>query len=247
MKNKRLALLSFLLLFSVQNFPQQQFLDAPFGGGGGFIAGWQFADVKPLNNLFKVSGMPSISESGVFTTGGGGFIYVGFIPHLRIGGMGFAGSTSETQNASGVTGFNREVEYAIGGGGFTIEYTLPFIRNIGISAGLMIGGGSIDVDIHQNTGSASWENLFNKIFIPGFGTEDRFVQLKRSYWIFTPTLTVDIPITRFVAFRAGGGYQLSVGGTWRYNNDIELSGAPSDFNGNSFFIQAGIIAGFFSF
>lgn len=246
MNNKRLALLSFLLLFSIPGFSQQQFLDAPFGGGGGFIAGWHFVDVKPLNNMVKFTGLPKISESGIFTTGGGGFIYIGFIPHLRIGGMGFGGGTSE-KVISPDDQYTYQSDYSIGAGAFTIEYTLPFIRNIGVSAGLMIGGGSINVDLHANRGNASWDDLLHRTGIPGFSSFDTFVQLKRSYWIFTPTLTVDIPITRFIAFRAGGGYQLTVGGTWRYNNDIEIANAPSDFNGNSFFIQAGLIAGFFSF
>ena len=60
-------------------------------------------------------------------------------------------------------------------------------------------------------------------------------------------INFDIPVYRFVSIRVGGGYQLSLGESWKIENDQELKDVPSDFNGNSFFIQTGIFLGFFAF
>ena len=37
----------------------------------------------------------------MFTTGGAGFIYIGFVKNLRIGGMGFGGSISSSSTIDG--------------------------------------------------------------------------------------------------------------------------------------------------
>ena len=94
---RNIYLLFFLsIFFSIQVFAQnKQYFDAPFGGGAGFIPGWYIPKLNPLNKELKAMGAPELSTSGVFTTGGGGFIYLGIIPNVRIGGLGFGGSKSE--------------------------------------------------------------------------------------------------------------------------------------------------------
>ena len=49
-----------------------------------------------LNNQLTSFGSGQLSKSGFYTSGGAGFIYIGFMPNLRIGGMGFGGGTSES-------------------------------------------------------------------------------------------------------------------------------------------------------
>ena len=100
--------------------------------------------------------MPQVAKNGIFTTGGGGFIYIGFVPGLRIGGIGYGGSTD---NLSVANGLNTETLYSIGGGGLTIEYTVPFIKSIGVSPGLTIGGGNISVELYQHGVNNSWNGL----------------------------------------------------------------------------------------
>jgi hypothetical protein len=72
-------------------------------------------------------------------------------------------------------------------------------------------------------------------------------RLTNNYWIVTPTLNIDIPVYRFVALRIGTGYQFAIDGEWEANNNQIITSVPDDLNGNSFFIQIGIFAGFFSF
>jgi hypothetical protein len=243
---KKIIFVLIVILFAASgNFAQEsRYFDAPFGGGGGFTPGFTFPNVKPLNNVLPAD-FPRLTNKAIFTTGGAGFFYIGLVKFLRIGGGGYGGSTSELVQSSS-DGFTREVRYSIGGGGLSIEYTLPFVRTFGISVGTMIGGGSISAEIYKNKGSFSWNNLTGE-----FGNSSQTDNISRtvtgSYWLISPMLNLDIPIYRFVSVRVGAGYQLSLGEKWTIENDQELSNVPSDFNGNSFFIQTGIFLGFFSF
>ena len=219
-----------------------KYFDAPFGGGGGFIGGWYIPNVDPLNLKLNDLGMPELSTSGMFTTGGTGFIYIGFVKNLRIGGMGFGGSVS---SSSTINGISRETIYSLGGGGVTVEYTLPFIKNIGVSAGAILGAGSISVELYRNDGNFNWESIWSDIDNGQSANISR--KIENSYWMFTPTLNAEFPVYRFIALRLGVGYQLTFGGEWEVENGQSISGVPSDLKGDGFFIQAGIFAGFFSF
>ncbi len=243
---KKIIFVLIVILFAATgNFAQEsRYFDAPFGGGGGFTPGFTFPNVKPLNDVLPAD-FPKLTNKAIFTTGGAGFFYIGLVKFLRIGGGGYGGSTSELVQSSS-DGFTREVRYSIGGGGLSIEYTLPFVRTFGISVGTMIGGGSISAQIYKNKGNFSWNNITGE-----FGNSSQTDNISRtvtgSYWLISPMLNLDIPIYRFVAIRVGAGYQLSLGEKWSIENDQELSNVPSDFNGNSFFIQTGIFLGFFAF
>lgn len=257
MKKKLIALI--VILSSVTIFSQNRgkYFDAPFGGGGGFTPGWIFPNFDQLNPMLQQFGVPEFSNGGFFTTGGGGFIYVGFIKNLRIGGMGFGGSISTSSSKEQIIIdkiskikspqliINKEVEYSLGGGGLTIEYTLPFVKNFGISVGAIIGGGSLTIDIYKNQGEFNWNQLWQEV--SNFTSENAHRTIKNNFWFFTPTLNFDIPVYRFVALRFGGGYQITFANNWEADNNKELSNVPSDLNGNAFFIQAGVLVGFFGF
>jgi hypothetical protein len=233
----------YILMFSFMGLPQtQQFFDSPFGGGGGFIPGWSFVNVNSLNKKLDQIYMPQVSKNGILTTGGGGFIYIGFVPGLRIGGMGYGGSSdskSTVNDASGHYLYDAETVLSVGGGGLTIEYTLPFIKSVGVSPGLIIGGGNIMFELYKSGVNNTWDGLEFPLGVHN--------TLKNNYWVIAPTLNVEIPFYRFFCFRVGAGYNFTLGEKWTLNNDQSFSGVPADFNGRNFFVQTGLFIGFFSF
>jgi hypothetical protein len=158
--------------------------------------------------------------------------------------MGFGGSLSSTQNVDNV---NREVVYSLGGGGLTIEYTLPFIKNLGVSVGTVIGLGSMELLLYRNSVTFDWENTWGEFSDPSVQSENFSRKLENSFWMFTPTINLDYPIYRFVSIRLGVGYQLTFADDWTADNNQPVSGIPSDLSSNSFFIQSGLFIGFFSF
>lgn len=224
---------------------ESKYFDAPFGGGGGFTPGFYFPNTSPLNNILP-SDFPKLTNNTIFTTGGAGFFYIGLIKFVRIGGGGFGGTTSEMVQSTS-DNFRREVDYSIGGGGLTLEYTIPFVRDFGISVGAMIGGGSISAEIYRNKGGFSWNDLTGEFSSTSSPTDNISRRISGTYWLISPILNIDIPIYRFVSLRVGGGYQLSLGESWTIENGQDLADVPSDFNGNNFFIQTGIFLGFFAF
>lgn len=245
MKKTSLLIIISLIVSAAAFAQESRYFDAPFGGGGGFTPGLIFPNLDPLNKVLP-GDFPRLTGKAVFTTGGAGFFYIGLIKFLRVGGGGFGGSTSEIVE-SPTDNYRREVRYSIGGGGLTLEYTIPFVRNFGISVGAMIGGGGIKAEIYKNKGEFSWNDLTGEFGSPPSQTDDVSRTISGSYWLITPMINFDIPVYRFVSIRVGGGYQLSLGESWKIENDQELKDVPSDFNGNSFFIQTGIFLGFFAF
>ncbi|HEY6436353.1 MAG TPA: hypothetical protein VIY47_07165, partial [Ignavibacteriaceae bacterium] len=235
-----------LLFFSSSTVFGQagQFFDAPFGGGIGYVPAWYIPNVDPINAQLSQAGMPELSTSGFYSSGIAGFLYLGFVKDLRIGGMGFGGCLSSSQTKDNI---NREVVYNLSGGGITIEYTLPFIKNVGVSVGAVIGAGSLELDLFRNSGNFSWGGMWEELNDPNQSSDDYFGKLRNHYWMFTPTVNLDYPVYRFVLIRLGIGYQLAFADEWTADNDQSVSNIPSDLNSNSFFIQSGIFIGFFSF
>ncbi len=244
---KKISLIIIIGLFVTSTLFAQEskYFDAPFGGGGGFTPGFIFPNLEPLNNVLP-NDFPRLTSKALFTTGGAGFIYIGLVKFLRVGGGGFGGSASEIVQSS-TDNYRREVRYSMGGGGLTVEYTLPFVRSFGISVGTMIGGGSIKAEIYKNKGEFFWNDLTGVFGSSPAQSDDVSRTISGSYWLISPMINIDIPVYRFVSIRVGGGYQLSLGESWTIENDQELKDVPSDFNGNSFFIQTGIFLGFFAF
>jgi hypothetical protein len=238
-------LISIFFLSSLFVYGQTgQFFDAPFGGGIGYVPAWYIPNVSPINNQLNDIGLPELSTSGFYSSGIAGFIYIGFVKNLRIGGMGYGGSVSTSQNISGV---HREVIYSLGGGGVTIEYTLPFIKNLGVSVGASIGTGSLQLDMYRNSGEFTWEGTWIEFRNGNVSSGNFNRKLKNSFWMFTPTINLDYPLYRFVTIRLGVGYQLTFADEWTADNGQPVSNIPSELNSNSFFIQSGIFVGFFSF
>jgi len=246
MKNLFAILIVLLLTTNIlaQDEKPRTFFDAPFGGGGGFLPCWFIPNVDDINSKIALFGTEELSSSGFFASGGAGFAYVGFIPNVRIGGLGMAGS----MRATGIKdGTEREVVYTNSFGGFTVEYTVPFIRTVGVSLGLIIGGGNIDLMMSRNKGSYDWGNIWNEISDTTSHATSFTRTLKQEYFTLAPTLTVDIPIYRFLALRVGAGYALAFGSDWKIDNDQQIFNVPSSFNGNNLFIQTGVMFGFFAY
>ncbi len=245
MLKKSLFIITFVLLTTqVYSQVEQVGWISKFGAAGGFTPMWTIPDLKAINEVLPSFGVDNLPEGGMLVLGGGGYVYVMFIDNLRIGGMGFSGSVSRS---STLDNFNKEVIYSVGGGAVTIEYTLPFIKKVAVSVGTMIGGGSVEIEVYRNQGNFNWTNLWDEASDNTNQTNNISRRLKNNFFSISPTVNVDIPINRFIAFRLGGGYIFSIGNDWKIENDQPLNNVPSSLNGDSFFIQTGIFLGFFAF
>jgi len=232
------------LFFSYKISAQEKtYFDSPFGLGGGFVGSWTFPSIQPLNDQLKKFGTWELAESGYFSSGGAGFLYIGFIPGVRVGGIGFSGSTKEARKSGG---FEREAKLTSSFGGVSIEYTLPFIRKAGVSIGVILGGGNTVIEMYRYKDSYSWDQLWNEISdsvsSPNFGRK-----LSNDYFVVAPTLNIDIPMYRLAAFRIGAAYAIHVGDNWQLENGKDVYNVPSGTAKSQLYINAGIFIGFFSY
>ena len=238
-------ILIFILLLNINLFAQSESQVgwiAKFGGAIGFSPVVLFPNYDAVNLKIASLGLDKLSGP-IYAPGGSGYIYVMIIDNMRLGGLAFSGSQS-TEGQNG--GFENQVVYSLNGGGFTIEYTMPFVKKIALSAGVILGGGSLDIQIDQNNSSFNWDNIWTSVE-NNRAVNNKGYKLRNSFYLVSPTVNVDIPINRFIAIRGGLGYQFTFGDNWKIANDKELSNVPSELNGNSFFIQTGIYIGLFAF
>lgn len=235
----------FALLIFVQRPLTAQYemgWDAKFAIGGGFTPGWIIPEVVEINKMMEGFGTGPFSKSGFFATGGAGYLSIAVVKNIRIGLMGFGGSM--TKNNGGL-----EAEYSLSTLGFTAEYTFPFIPLVAVSAGAVVGGGNVTLDLHKFSDgyNADWNNLWDEIQSPGQDVTQFSRKLSNTYFTVIPTLNVDIPLYRFFAFRIGGGYQIALGNNWELDNGYKLNNIPDGLSSNAIFIQAGIFIGYFNY
>jgi hypothetical protein len=244
---KRIFCLTVLIFVAFARLSAQEEMgfDSKFAAGGGFTPGWIFPNFDAINEKLPSLGIEKLPSSGIFATGGTGFISIPFIKNLRIGGMGFGGSVKKT---SVVNRLSREVDYSTSMGGFTAEYTMPFIKNIALSVGFIFGGGSNTIEVYENQVQENWDKFWGEDFnieMPQSGNS--YKKLTNKHLMIAPTINIDIPIYRFFAFRIGGGYKFALSESWEYNNEQTLNNIPSNLKSNLLFLQAGIFIGFFNY
>jgi len=251
--NKIFAVSVFAFILFTTIFPQESsFYDAPLGGGIGYNPGWIMPKVDGVNSILKNLDFPIAKSGGMYTSGISGFLYLGILKNFRIGGFGYSGLESNSgqypvpvlfMNDAPSPIENRQTDYSISGGGLTFEYTLPFIKDIAVSAGISTGRGSLNIKLYRNNGGLDWQTVISSVA----NYRSNYLSLNNSFWLVSPTLNIEIPAYHMLCFRIGAGYQFTFGSNWTYDNDQNVSNAPSNINGNSFFIQTGIYVGLFSF
>ena len=241
--SKVLLLMIFTASLSLAQMKSQVGWMSKFGVGAGVNATWIFPNYDEINKQLPSLGINEKFSGGILTWGGSGYVYLMIVDDLRIGGMGFGGSQSVSINSNG---FDREIIYGIGGGAFTIEYTLPFVKRVGVSLGAMIGGGKLTIEQYQNSTYYLWQETWDEFNTPK-NTRNISNIIENNYITITPTINIDIPLTRFFAIRIGSGYQFTASESWTINNNQNLGNRPNGLSGDAFFIQTGIYLGFFAY
>lgn len=240
----------YILLICLAGFLQfttaqeKRYFDSPFGGGGGFLPSWFMPKFDGVNDQLAAFGTPALNKNGFYASGGAGFAYIGIIPNLRVGGIGFGGSV----NSKGLKdGYEREVVYSSNFGGITVEYTVPISRAFAVSVGGIIGGGETTIELFRNKTPNNWGSVWTNISDTSGSNSNFMRKISKSDLVVAPTLNIDIPIYRFFSLRIGAGYAFNFGGDWTVDNEKELFGTPNTVTGNTFFIQTGIFFGFFAY
>jgi hypothetical protein len=218
--------------------------DSPFGFGLSYYPVWLIPDVSAVNKNLSAASFSEFPTAGFIGGGGSAFVYISALPNFRFGVVTIGGSSSETVTKNS---YQLESEITTGFTGMSVEYTLPFVRSFGISIGTVIGGGSTEISLHRHSGVFTWNNIWNDLADPNKGSLSYSRELNHSYFTVAPTLNVEFPMYRFLAFRIGAGYSIPFGKSWTMDNEQELSDVPSDISSGGFFTSAAIFVGIFGF
>ena len=207
-------------------------------GGGGFtpmLVQDEFVDVATLMTELGLTSTPFRSE-GIVLWGGSGQGYVGngwFLGGFGNGG-GLANTVSYPLNDGTTNTVDRDITFAMGFAGLTIEKRLaPFSWAV-LGGGVGIGGGGIDLSVTQRDGEFTWVGLGTELL----NTKSTTVNFSKNYAIVHPRASVMFKLTSWTRLKAEYGYlygyaftdgwktTLGGGNLDERDNAYELVGSP---------------------
>lgn len=212
-----------------------------FGGGGGPIPGYVFADLDAVNTQVKGMGIPKLDEA-IFIMGGKGYARFG---NIILGGGGYGGST-ETSGMPDESARFARVDFGYGGGlvGANVAYS-----RYDFTAGLLLGSGAITVTRRiASQGVFDWEDswdTFREDLPDSVATGDLTVssRITADFIAIEPFVEIKIWLTRFMALGLSGSYlRAHVGkGTWKMEGLEILNSPETNLGGPS--VKLGLIFG----
>ena len=197
-----------------------------FGGGGGPVPGYLFADLADINPKIRQMGIPELGES-FFLMGGKGYMRVG---NFIMGGGGYGGST-ETSGKPDESARYAELELAYGGVIFGISMTVDRLEGMG---GMLFGGGSVTIERRRSSsGPAGWNDawsLFDKNDPDEIPSEDLNITsvLRGEFIALEPFVTLKYWAFPFMAIEVSASYlRAKVGaGQWELDG-TEIPDSPA--------------------
>lgn len=216
-----------------------------FAIAGGPSSGWHFTNVDRLNKEPKEAGFPELSTSGFLTLGGGGFIELSLKDknnYIRIGGFGTGFNTKKVMKANDT--LTKAVNFDFGMGGVSVEYVRSF-GNFDIFGGLTFSTGVLRLDLYQyRSNSSHYKEIWNE-FINNYTSGNITRNFSTRFYAVQPQIGVGLLLKKFLYLKFNTGYLLATGGTWKVDNNVEVTNFPTDIRSNGFNLNFGINIGLF--
>jgi hypothetical protein len=214
------------------------------GGAAGFTQGILFVNVDPVNVMMRRENLGEFSKDGLLMLGGSLYGYIGLVPNLRIGGSWASGSMkSVTLNGNAV----REVKLSSNYGGVTLDYVVPLMPRLDVSAGVLLGGGGMDLEFSRSYGIAqTWDNTWDDF--GGTAPVGEYAgKLSGSFFVYQPSVTFEVAVLRWLGVRAGASYLGMAGSSWKRDDRFDEFGVPDDVKGKGWMLNGGLYIGTFVF
>lgn len=215
--------------------------------GGGFYIGYFRPDLTDFNKNIAQPFVGQDLDEQVLLLGGRGFMPFPFIRNVRIGGIGYGGSSERCcVDDTAVTGqpVTRSLKYSIGYGAFTVDYALPIaVQRMFFLAGLELGLGGVDIEAKQ---AANRTEFDIRTEFDNASTNITHTY-SAGFFLIKPQLQIEYAPTNFLMLQLAVGYQVTSMGDWKVDGDVELGNtdALSNINGSGLVLNFGINIGFF--
>lgn len=223
-----------------------------FSVGGGILGAYFIPDLTAFNANIAQLFVGMNYRPQVWMIGGQGFITIPWVKNLRLGGMGFGGTssdcgcTTDTITKDSIT-VNRYLTYSVGYGALTIDYVLPLrIDHFHIVPGVALGYGAvnifarqaanrIDFNINDEFGGAAPDNVY---------TTHTY---SAPFFLWMPQLQFEYSPIGLLMFRLTAAYQGTSMGSWTVDNGVSLGNTAnlSGIKGSGFVISLGAFLGLF--
>ncbi len=242
--SRKLKFFAVLLVFCGFSLNSNAQLLPSFAFAGGVTAGWHFNPVKNLNSELKNAGFPEFSESGFFTTGGGGFIDLPMKSNfLRIGGFGNGFTSKLTKQVNDT--LTKDANYSLGQGGIGVEFIMPLSSIIDISFGSKFSTGTLKLELYKyGNDLGNYSNSFNEFQSNG-STNNIARTYKSRFYTVQPQVGIGIMLRKFMYLKIDCGYQIGAQNTWKVDNDVEVSNFPSGIEAKGLVLNVGLNFGLF--
>lgn len=220
-----------------------------FSVGGGILGAYFIPDFSTFNTVF---GQPFVGmnyRQQVWMVGGQGFITVPWVKNLRLGGMGYGGTSTDcgcttTAINGGADTVGRYLTYSVGYGALTIDYVLPLrTGHFHIVPGIALGYGAVNIFVRQA------QNRLN--FDLGADFNGNSVNYTHTYtshfFLYMPQLQFEYSPIGLLMFRLTAAYQGTSMGSWTVDQGVSLgnTSALNGIKGNGFVVSVGAFLGLF--
>jgi hypothetical protein len=215
--------------------------------GGGFYIGYLTPDLTDFNENIARPFVAQDLDERVILFGGRGFLPFPYVRNLRIGGLGYGGTTErccKDTTASTGQAVTRSLKYSIGYGALTIDYALPIaVRRMFFLLGVELGRGGIDIEAKQAAKRSEFD-IRTEFDTPTTNITHTY---SSGFFLVKPQLQIEYAPTNFLMLQLAAGYQLTWMGNWKVDGDVDLGNtdALSNINGSGLVLNFGVNIGFF--
>ncbi|HET6400230.1 MAG TPA: hypothetical protein VFH95_02430 [Candidatus Kapabacteria bacterium] len=227
-----------------------------FSVGGGILGAYFIPDFTAFNanianNVKDVNG-PFIGKNyrnEVWMIGGQGFVTVPWVKNLRLGGMGYGGTSVDcgcttTAINDGADTVNRYLTYSVGYGALTIDYVLPLrTGHFHIVPGIALGYGAVNIFARQAQNRLQFDL--------GADFNENSINYTHTYtshfFLYMPQLQFEYSPIGLLMFRLTAAYQGTSMGAWTVDQGVLLGNttALNGIKGNGFVVSLGAFLGLF--
>jgi len=173
-------------------------------GGGGWTPTWLQTDMTDVNGLMTDLGLEAYNEDGVLTQGfsGKGHVGKGFFISMQV--ISFDDSRTIRDNLSQGGPYDVTVDYSLSLIGGTIDKRFAITPWLITSFGLMIGGGTQEVEFTRVNQNYVWPDSLQNVTQGNFNST-----LHRGYLSVQPRAELMFRILPWLGLRAEAGYVYS--------------------------------------
>ena len=214
-----------------------------FAIAGGATISFKFMNFDDMNKFITAKDMVTDKklEGPLLMTGGTGFTGVPWVPNMRVGVSGMAGTSSVEYTNTGLGAGKKQVDYTISSFGLNFDYGFVLTKSLALLPGVGVNFGSTTIEYISNGQDLSWET-------PNGLTNSYIARMNNDYIMLQPSLNLEWAALDYLAIRFGGGFSYQVNASeWTLNQNDKVTGAPDGLKLSAPYVQLGLLVGLFNY